>query len=66
MSNPSIVNLTLQELEGKGGRSKHEAAVIQFEELELEGYGPFRSAAATHTTCLIGSCSYNVVNISAS
>ena len=32
----------LQEIEGAGAQLKHTAAVIQFEEVELEGYGPFR------------------------
>ena len=32
----------LQEYEGQGAQLKHEAAVIQFDEMELEGYGPFR------------------------
>ncbi len=32
----------VQEFEGQGAQLKHEAAVIQFDEMELEGYGPFR------------------------
>ncbi len=32
----------VQEYEGQGAQLKHEAAVIQFDEMELEGYGPFR------------------------
>ncbi len=32
----------VQEYEGQGAQLKHEAAVIQFYEMELEGYGPFR------------------------
>ena len=35
-------NVVLQEYEGQGAQLKHEAAVIQFDEMELEGYGPFR------------------------
>ena len=33
----------VQEHEGQGAQLKHQAAVIQFDQLELEGYGPFRS-----------------------
>ena len=32
----------VQEYEGQGAQLKHEAAVVQFDEMELEGYGPFR------------------------
>ena len=32
----------VQEYEGQGAQLKHEAAVIQFDEMDLEGYGPFR------------------------
>lgn len=32
----------VQEHEGQGAQLKHEAAVIQFDEMDLEGYGPFR------------------------
>ena len=35
-------NVMVQEYEGQGAQLKHEAAVIQFDEMELEGYGPFR------------------------
>ncbi len=32
----------VQEYEGQGAQLKHEAAVIQLDEMDLEGYGPFR------------------------
>ena len=34
----------VQEYEGQSAQPKHQSAVIQLEQLQLEGYGPFRSA----------------------
>ncbi|KAL0033719.1 hypothetical protein WJX77_002381 [Trebouxia sp. C0004] len=41
----------LREYEGQGAQLKHEAAVVQLDEMELEGYGPFRE-----------SCTYDLTN----
>ena len=38
----------MQEYEGQGAQPKHQSAVIEFEQLQLEGYGPFRSACIAH------------------
>ena len=35
-------HMGVQEYGGQGAQLKHPAAVIQFDQLELEGYGPFR------------------------
>ncbi|KAL3150757.1 hypothetical protein ABBQ32_000532 [Trebouxia sp. C0010 RCD-2024] len=40
----------LQEYEGQGAELKHQAAVIQFDQLQLEGYGPFREACTYNLT----------------
>ncbi len=40
---PTSVSVApVQDFEGQGARLKHEAAVIHFDQMELEGYGPFR------------------------
>ncbi|KAL0053768.1 hypothetical protein WJX82_010500 [Trebouxia sp. C0006] len=41
----------LREYEGQGAQLKHEAAVIQLDEMDLEGYGPFREL-----------CTYDLTN----
>ena len=38
----------VQEYEGQGAQLKHQSAVIHFEQLQLEGYGPFRSACTVY------------------
>lgn len=42
------LTVVVQEYEGQGAELKHQAAVIQFDQLQLEGYGPFRSACTAH------------------
>ncbi|KAL0029555.1 hypothetical protein WJX79_003952 [Trebouxia sp. C0005] len=53
MSQPALDTALdlLREYEGQGAQLKHEAAVVQFDEMELEGYGPFRE-----------SCTYDLSN----
>lgn len=44
MSQPALAAALdlLRDIEGQGAQLKHEAAVVQFNQLDLEGYGPFR------------------------
>ncbi|KAL3137671.1 hypothetical protein ABBQ38_004946 [Trebouxia sp. C0009 RCD-2024] len=46
---PAALEL-LREYEGQGAELKHQAAVIQFDQLQLEGYGPFREACTYDLT----------------
>lgn len=56
--------MAVQEFEGQGAQLKHEAAVIQFDQMELEGYGPFRSGSSLESDQNKKSFQYSLVCLS--